>query len=205
MVPEASRRAPVSGSVRGEPSTPSARAGAAPTQATPRTSSPLRKRCERTPPVARPLAGNSVKADTLALPGSVPGRVWLPEAIVATTASSAASAARLVKNTTRASGPSLMPAIPPAVRPCGRTVDAGKRNSWASEATNTSSSSSAPWTAPTTSSPALSAMISKSGLFAQSFGVTRLTMPCRVPSAMARSLSSATRARTTSPPLPSER
>ena len=72
-MPEASRFAPGSGSARGRRPAPTAR-GSAPTQASVRASSPRRKRCARTPPVARPLAGNSVKSETLAVPASVPAR-----------------------------------------------------------------------------------------------------------------------------------
>ena len=95
--PDASRLAPPSGSWRAEPSVPTARAGERPTQARCSASSPFRKRCARTPPVARPLAGNSVNGLTLALPGSVPSRVSLLAAIVTTTASAAASAGMPVK------------------------------------------------------------------------------------------------------------
>ena len=47
--------------------------GAGPAQAKTRVSSPLRNRWQRTPPVARPLAGYSANGVTLTAPGSVPG------------------------------------------------------------------------------------------------------------------------------------
>ena len=76
-----------------------------------------------------------------------------------------------------------MPAIPPAPRPCGRTAEALKWSSWASEVTKTSSSSpERSSTAPTTSSPSLSAMTSQVDPFGAS-GVTRLTTPWAVPRA----------------------
>ena len=54
------------------------RAGSGPTQARCSASSPFRNRCARTPPVARPLAGNSAKSDSPSpLPGSVPSSVSL--------------------------------------------------------------------------------------------------------------------------------
>ena len=46
---------------------------ASPAQARIRASSPLRNRWQRTPPVARPLAGYSENGVTLTAPGSVPG------------------------------------------------------------------------------------------------------------------------------------
>ena len=71
---------------------PTASAGERPTQARCSASSPFRKRCARTPPVARPLAGNSANSLTFALPGSVPSSVSLLAAIVTTTVSAASSA-----------------------------------------------------------------------------------------------------------------
>ena len=56
--------------------------------------------------------------------------------------------------------------MPPAARPCGRTEDAGKCSSCASDVTNTSSSDSPDsWTAPTTRSPGRSATSSNSSRF----------------------------------------
>ena len=40
---------------------------------------------------------------------------------------------------TEARGDSLIPAIPPATRPCGRTAEAGKRSIWPSLLTKTRS------------------------------------------------------------------
>src|SRR5690606_24036664 len=83
--PDPSRRPLASGSSTGAPLLAAARAGPGPAQAATNASSPLRKRWARTPPVARPLAGYSVKGVTLTAPGSVPGRaVDEPEAVTAT-------------------------------------------------------------------------------------------------------------------------
>ena len=67
---------------------PTARAGAGPTHARLSRSSPRRNACARTPPVARPFAGNSSKRETLTRPGSVPGSTpSAPEMVTATTSS----------------------------------------------------------------------------------------------------------------------
>ncbi len=71
--PEPSRRPSAAGRSIGAPLAAAARAGAEPAQAKTRVSSPLRKRWQRTPPVARPLAGYSANGVTLTAPGSVPG------------------------------------------------------------------------------------------------------------------------------------
>ena len=105
--------------------------GERPTQARCNASSPFRNRWARTPPVARPLAGNSANSLTFALPGSVPSRVSLPAATVTTTAASASTRGTLVKWMAWAPLPRLTPAIPPAGHPCGRTEAAGNRNSCA--------------------------------------------------------------------------
>ena len=86
--------------------------------------------------------------------------------------------------------------MPPAATPCGRTAEAEKRSSCASELTKTSSSSSAAGAAPISVSPSLSAMSSKSGFAGNALGTTRLTMPARVPSATGRSLERSTSAST---------
>ena len=65
---------------------------------------------------------------------AVPGSAADEPDTVTTTASAAGTAP---KNTTRASGASRTPAMPPPARPCGRTEAAGKRSSWASEVTKT--------------------------------------------------------------------
>ena len=98
-----------------------------------------------------------------------------------TTTASAGSKAP--KKATCWPAPSLMPAMPPPDRPCGRTPEAGKWSSWASvEMKQSSSSPVASSTAPTTSSPSLRPMTSHSSRPSTS-GLTRLTMPSRVPSA----------------------
>ena len=63
----AGRRPP--GSSTGAPLAAAARAGAVPAQAKTRASSPLRNRWQRTPPVARPLAGYSENGVTLTRAG----------------------------------------------------------------------------------------------------------------------------------------
>ncbi len=74
--------------------------------------------------------------------------------------------------------------MPPAARPCGRTVDAGKCSSEASDETKTSRSSAAAAPAPTTSSPSLSVITSQASRFAgTSAAATRLTTPDAVPRA----------------------
>jgi hypothetical protein len=141
------------------------------------------------------LRGKSPNADTLARPGSMPAIVADDAEIVTT---SAPSGATEEKKRTRAPAPRLTPATPPAWMPWGRTETAGKCSSCASLVTNTSSSVSAPWRAPTTSSPFFSAMTSNSGFAGSADGAMRFTTPCRVPSAMASSVPRATRATTRS-------
>ncbi len=85
--PEPSRLPVASGRSTGAPLAAAARAGAVPAQAKTRVSSPLRKRWQRTPPVARPLGGYSEKGATLTAPGSVPGSaVDEPDAVTTTEA-----------------------------------------------------------------------------------------------------------------------
>jgi hypothetical protein len=132
-----------------------ARAGAGPAQAATSVSSPLRNRWQRTPPVARPLAGYSCIGVTLTLSGR--------------RARQRARAARHRDHHGRGVGPhrpggrprgrvsvhraephhrcpadSRTPAMPPAARPCGRTADAGNRSSCASLVMNTSSADRCP-------------------------------------------------------------
>lgn len=99
-----------------------ARAGTAPAQARARQSSPLRNRWQRTPPVARPLRGYWSNGVSLAVVWTESSSVPREPATVNTTASTAGSTA--VKEITFAPSVSLMPAIPPAARPCGRTCEA---------------------------------------------------------------------------------
>src|SRR5215218_8759997 len=73
-MPLPSRRPTAGGRSTGDPLAAAARAGAAPAQANTNASSPLRKRWQRTPTVARPLPGYSSNGVTLTAPGSVPGR-----------------------------------------------------------------------------------------------------------------------------------
>src|SRR6185436_6211480 len=91
-VPDPSRRASASGSGTGLPLGAAAMAGAGPTQASSRESSPLRKRWQRTPPVARPLDGYCRNSVTFTEPASVPGSARELPATVATTASVADTA-----------------------------------------------------------------------------------------------------------------
>jgi hypothetical protein len=106
------------------------------------------------------LAGNSLKRETLARPGSAPASVSAGVEIVATTTSEPGSTAP--KKIAVAFAPRLMPAMPPAATPWGRTCEAPKWSSCASEVTNTRSSESGPWATPTTSSPGFSATTSNS-------------------------------------------
>ena len=108
-------------------------------------SSPLRNRWQRTPPVARPFAGNSANGVTLTLAAPVPGSAPDRPATVTTTISppaAAASGPTAPNHTADAPADSLIPAMPPAGRPCGRTEAAGKRSNCASLVTNTRSASS---------------------------------------------------------------
>ena len=84
---------------------------------------------------------------------------------------------------TRAASCREMPAIPPAARPCGRTLPASKRSSWASLVTRTSTSESAAVPAKTTRSPSAREMTSQeSPRPGSSPGLTRLTTPRAVAS-----------------------
>lgn len=120
--PEPSRRGSISGSSAGVPSRWAALAGTAPAQARERQSSPFRKRWQRTPPVARPLRGYWSNGVSLAVVWTESSSVPREPATVKTTASTAGSTA--VKEMTFAPSVSLMPAMPPAARPWGRTWEA---------------------------------------------------------------------------------
>ena len=86
--------------------------------------------------------------------------------------------------TTSASGGRLMPAMPPPLRPCGRTSLAGNRSSDASEVTKASvSAPSVSQVAPSTSSPSCRLITSNSSERTGHSGAQTLTTPCRVPSA----------------------
>src|SRR5699024_11618027 len=74
-VPEPSRRPVGSGRSIGWPASEEARAGCGTTQAPISVSSPRRKRWQRIPAVARPLAGNSVREVTFSDPVCSSGRV----------------------------------------------------------------------------------------------------------------------------------
>ena len=174
--PDPSLRPSGGGSGTGVPAAVAPRAGPGPAQASTSTSSPFRNRWQRTPPVARPLGGNSAYGVTFTLAGAVPGRAPSLPATVTTTGSAAsppaepaswpAAGSTAPNQTTDARGESLMPAIPPAARPCGLTADAPNLSSWASLVTKTRSWSSwSSWTAPTTRSPSFREMTSKSAAF----------------------------------------
>ena len=154
--------------------------GASPAQAKTSVSSPLRNRWQRTPPVARPLAGYSPNGVTLTAPGSVPGSAVVdPDAVTTTEASGSTTP----NQATCSPAATRTPCMPPPARPCGRTPSAPKCSSWASVVMKQSVSRPvSSWTAPTTSSPSLSPMTSHSSLPMTS-GLTRLTMPSRVPRA----------------------
>ncbi|MCY1370078.1 hypothetical protein D9M69_571530 [compost metagenome] len=161
-MPEPSRRPCSCGSDRATPASEDALAGPCPAQAIRRVSSPFRNRCARTPAVARPLGGYSANAVTFPAPGAVPGKApSVPDTVTTTAASS--PGATVPKNSTWSPAASLIPAMPPAVRPCGRTFAALKRSSWACLVRNTRSTSSAPaGSTPTTVSLSLRAMTSQS-------------------------------------------
>src|SRR6516162_11770686 len=88
-VPEPSRRASGGGRSTGTPAVVAPRAGPGPAQASTRVSSPLRNLWQRTPPVARPLAGYSRYGVTFTVAAPVPGSAPVLPATVTTTASSA--------------------------------------------------------------------------------------------------------------------
>src|SRR5580692_12964380 len=77
------------------PDSVAARIGGGPIQAWIRPSSPLRKRWQRTPPVARPFGGYSANGVTLTEPPPVPGSAPERPATVTTTAAAAGSAVSL--------------------------------------------------------------------------------------------------------------
>ena len=132
--------------------------------------------------MARPLDGYSENGVTLTDPASVPGSADADPGDGDRDTPSPGSSA--VNETTRAPAASLMPAMPPPDRPCGRTWPAPKCSSWQSLVTKHSASSPVrSSTAPTTSSPSLSEMTSQSSLAERYSGFTRFTTPCLVPSA----------------------
>src|SRR5258708_37019753 len=75
-----------SGRETGGPDSLAPTAGAGPAQAMTSVSSPLRNRWQRTPPVARPLPGNSCSGVTLTLSAAAPGSADALPATVTTTA-----------------------------------------------------------------------------------------------------------------------
>src|SRR6516164_6133044 len=88
-VPEPSRRPCMPERSTGTPASVAPRAGPGPAQAAIRPPSPLRKRWQRTPPVARPFGGYSAKGVTLTLAAPVPGSAPDLPATVTTTEPSA--------------------------------------------------------------------------------------------------------------------
>jgi hypothetical protein len=127
------------------------------------------------------LPGYSANGVTFTDPATVPGSAVLDPETVTTTV--LWSGVKAPKNTTSAPAASRTPAIPPPVRPCGRTPPAGKCSSCASLVTKQSSSSPVvSSTAPTTSSPSASRISSQASLLTSS-GLTRFTTPRRVPRA----------------------
>ncbi len=120
-----SRRPCGPGSATALPVDVAASAGPRPAHASSRVSSPRAKRWQRTPAVARPLDGYSDSGVTLADPTCEAPPAASPATV--TTTASAASGSTAVIATTRAPGDSLMPAIPAAPRPCGRTRAAENR------------------------------------------------------------------------------
>ena len=90
-----------------------------PAQPSSRVSSPLRNRWQRTPPVARPLPGILGERGDLDRTGVGAGQGRRRPG----DGDHAAVVGAAPKKTARAPGPSLIPAIPPPERPCGRTTD----------------------------------------------------------------------------------
>src|ERR1700746_999777 len=84
--PEPSRLPTGPGSSPAAPESVAPTAGAAPAHAATSTSSPLRNRWQRTPPVARPLPGNSCSGVTFTLSRPAPGGAPPRPATVTTTA-----------------------------------------------------------------------------------------------------------------------
>ncbi len=115
--------------------------------------------------MARPLRGYWSNGVSLAVVWTESSSVPREPATVKTTASAAGSTA--VKEMTFAPSASLMPATPPAGRPCGRTWAAWNRSNWASSVMKTRSSSPVrSSTAPTIRSPSLRVITSSSSLLA---------------------------------------
>ena len=163
-VPEPSRRPTASGSSTGAPLAAAARAGAAPAQAKTRASSPLRKRWQRTPPVARPLARvlrERRDLDRARLGAGQRGR-RAGDGDHDRRRRGSTDAEPRARDSPSAS---RTPAMPPPERPWGRTPSAPKCSSWASVVMkHRVSSPVCSSTAPTTSSPSLSPITSQSRL-----------------------------------------
>ena len=152
-------------------------AGPTPTHASASFDSPVKKRCARTPPVARPFCGYSARGVTFALA--------IPSCPFVTVTTSAAEPGAVTPSAITASCvPSLIPAIPPPARPCGRTLAASKVRSFASWVTNVRALSSEEHTvAAITISFGLSLITSHSVWFSGYSGFTRLITPFAVASA----------------------
>ena len=145
----------------------------------------------------RPLVGYISNGVTLAAPFSVPGSASLSPATVSTTAPDAENMplspssyvhAILPAGTTLnviAVHPSArrIPAMPPAVRPCGRTFPASNVSSEESDAMNTRRSSSAASAANSTESPSLRSMTLQESIVVGASRFQRFTTPARVPMA----------------------
>ena len=113
----------------------------------------------------------------------MPGSAFSASAMVTTTDSASSSAGTAEAAMTRAPWRREMPAMPPAPRPCGRTFEASKRSSWASEVTSVRMSESAAVAAKTTRSPSARAITSQeSPRLGSSPGLTRLMTPAAVAS-----------------------
>ena len=147
---------------REQPLAADARAGARPAQAKTRVSSPLRKRWQRTPPVARPLAGYSLNGVTFTAPGSVPGSAVEDPETVTTTDSSGPD--RPEPDDVFAGGQldAGDAATGPPLRAAPRSAEVEQLGVGGDEAEVSSPVASS--TAPTTSSSSLSAITSHSSL-----------------------------------------
>src|SRR5262249_59889783 len=108
------------GSPRGAPAAAARWGGRGPPAPSPTPPSPSRNGGQRTPPVARPFGGYSAYGVTLTVTADVPGSAPALPATVTTTGS-VPPGSTAPNQTTLARAASLIPAMPAADRPRGRT------------------------------------------------------------------------------------
>src|SRR5215469_15023266 len=111
-VPEPSRLPCMPDRSTGTPASVAPSAGPGPTQAMTKRSSPLRKRWQRTPPVALPFGGYSANGVTLTLAADAPGSAPARPATVTTTVSPAALEADWATPLAAGSGAPRAPTAP---------------------------------------------------------------------------------------------